>query len=252
MGATRLSAPARHAGVHLTFPKTVLRQTFLCFTLGLCFIGSSASAWAQSTPAYCSTNIQEEQAIFETHLQYSRNPHIDQIFKVKPPLLSIQVPGVVLATTQVERIKEYLAKKYRVQDRLLDTVVKAAFEQGKRHQLDPLLLLAIVATESRFDPQAQSVRGAMGLMQVIPKYHQDKIGDGTLFDPANNIRVGSLVLREGLERHGSLKSALAYYSGGRRGYVKEIAGLISQFENIAYAKGAKKSTKSDFLASIDS
>ena len=107
MGATRLSAPARHAGVHLTFPKTVLRQTFLCFTLGLCFIGSSASAWAQSTPAYCSTNIQEEQAIFETHLQYSRNPHIDQIFKVKPPLLSIQVPGVVLATTQVERIKEY-------------------------------------------------------------------------------------------------------------------------------------------------
>ncbi len=59
--------------------------------------------------------------------------------------------------------------------------------------------------------------GAQGLMQVIPRYHQDKIGQGrgkyALFDPTLNVRVGTLVLQEGLQRYGSLQRALQYYNG---------------------------------------
>jgi soluble lytic murein transglycosylase-like protein len=54
-------------------------------------------------------------------------------------------------------------------------------------------------------------------MQVIPRFHQDKIGAGrdkyALFDPVLNVRVGTLVLQEGVQRYGTLQRALQYYNG---------------------------------------
>ena len=59
--------------------------------------------------------------------------------------------------------------------------------------------------------------GAQGLMQVIPRFHQDKIGTKrgkyALFDPELNVRVGTQVLQEGLQRYGSMQRALQYYNG---------------------------------------
>jgi len=46
---------------------------------------------------------------------------------------------------------------------------------GQQVGLDPLLILAVMAIESRFNPIAESVMGAKGLMQVIPKLHRDKL-----------------------------------------------------------------------------
>ena len=80
-----------------------------------------------------------------------------------------------------------------------------------------MLILAVIAVESRFNPIAQSGMGAKGLMQVIPKYHMDKFdehgGYEAVLNPVANIKVGALILRDYIRRFGSVESALRVYSG---------------------------------------
>jgi soluble lytic murein transglycosylase-like protein len=83
--------------------------------------------------------------------------------------------------------------------------------------VDPLLILAVMAVESSYNPVARSSMGAMGLMQVIPRFHPEKLedhgGEEALLDPEINIRVGHLVLHEYLRRFGELEPALQKYAG---------------------------------------
>ncbi|MEG0676721.1 MAG: lytic transglycosylase domain-containing protein, partial [Comamonas sp.] len=68
----------------------------------------------------------------------------------------------------------WLSKKYRVAPEPLAALVSEAYAQGKANKLDPMLILAIMAIESSFNPFAQSSVGAQGLMQVMTKIHTDK------------------------------------------------------------------------------
>ncbi|NJM10718.1 MAG: lytic transglycosylase domain-containing protein [Synechococcaceae cyanobacterium SM1_2_3] len=49
-----------------------------------------------------------------------------------------------------------------------------AFSNGRTHQVEPELILAIIAVESTFKEQAVSREGARGLMQVLPRSHPQK------------------------------------------------------------------------------
>ena len=90
---------------------------------------------------------------------------------------------------------------------------------ARRARLDPTLILAIMAIESSFNPFAQSPVGAQGLMQVMTRVHDDKYeafgGTHAAFDPVSNLRVGVQVLKECIQRAGSLEEGLRYYVGGR-------------------------------------
>lgn len=72
----------------------------------------------------------------------------------------------------------------------------AVDEYSKKYQLPKKLILAIIFHESSFDLFAKSGAGAIGLMQVIPKYHQDKIDkmaitdNRKLYHIRNNIDLG--------------------------------------------------------------
>ena len=59
--------------------------------------------------------------------------------------------------------------------------------------------------------------GARGLMQVIPKFHLEKLmdhgGERALLDPEVNIQVGARILREYLRRFGETETALQMYAG---------------------------------------
>ena len=83
--------------------------------------------------------------------------------------------------------------------------------------IDPMLLIAVISIESGFNPYSQSVFGAQGLMQVIPRFHQDKIpewaGAQPFLDPVTNVHIGSHVLQEAIRRHGSLMMGLQQYAG---------------------------------------
>jgi len=114
-------------------------------------------------------------------------------------------------------VTQYIAKRYRVADEVVADFVDTAYQAGADHSLDPLIVLAVMATESRYNPIAESVVGAKGLMQVIAKFHPEKLadhgGEAALFEPAVNIRVGAQILREYHRRYGDMETALQMYAG---------------------------------------
>ena len=118
---------------------------------------------------------------------------------------------------QSVKVLNYIKKRYRVSPDAILPVFEMAEEVGKERSIDPLLILAIIGVESGFNPFAESSMGARGLMQVIPRFHMDKLPEGAgsqqLFDPAVNIRVGVTVLEEAMRRRGGLVAGLQSYSG---------------------------------------
>ncbi|BAL22976.1 transglycosylase SLT domain-containing protein [Azoarcus sp. KH32C] len=120
-------------------------------------------------------------------------------------------------TGEMTRVRDFVARQYKVSTHTLEPMLAAAETSGRKLGIDPLLIVAVMAIESKFNPFAESSMGAQGLMQVIPRFHLDKIGkgagEGALFDPMLNIRVGTQVLVEGMKRFGSMQTALQYYGG---------------------------------------
>lgn len=111
----------------------------------------------------------------------------------------------------------YLSRKYKVALDAAEQFVEVAHDAGERLGMDPLLILAVMAIESRFNPVAESVMGAKGLMQVIPKFHQDKIdelgGEESVLDPMTNALVGTRILKDAMRRGGGLMPGLQLYAG---------------------------------------
>ncbi|WP_323002549.1 lytic transglycosylase domain-containing protein [Denitromonas sp.] len=143
----------------------------------------------------------------------------------------------------LDRVRSYVARRYRVsQSALLEPLARAE-QSAEELGLDPLLIVAVMAIESSFNPLAESTVGAQGLMQVIPRFHQDKIGPeatpNALFDPVTNVRVGALVIQEGLQRYGSLVSALQYYGGALKDenarYAKKVLSMQARLAAVAAA-----------------
>jgi hypothetical protein len=125
-------------------------------------------------------------------------------------------------------IANYLSRKYKVASDATEQLVSGAYDAGQQVGVDPLLILAVMAVESRFNPIAESVMGAKGLMQVIPRHHQDKFvehgGSDSVLDPMTNILVGARILKEYIRRAGSLEAGLQLYSGG----LSDISGQYAQ------------------------
>ncbi|MGH8664623.1 MAG: transglycosylase SLT domain-containing protein [Burkholderiales bacterium] len=116
-------------------------------------------------------------------------------------------------------LADFLAKRYRVSRDSLERFVRLAYAAGHSTQIDPLLILAVMAVESSFNPIAESVMGAKGLMQIMPEFHQDKLrsphgGQANVLDPEINIVAGAKVLRQyATQTDDDLAAALRLYGG---------------------------------------
>ena len=141
------------------------------------------------------------------------------------PIRAVQPKAETLIHTRI-RAPEFMsradalagvvARRYRVAQDAAVQVVAAAFREGQRHGLDPTLILAVIAVESRFNPIAQSEQGALGLMQVVPRFHMDKIaasGVPSILVPEANIAIGALILKDAIRRGGSDAAGLQLYNG---------------------------------------
>lgn len=150
----------------------------------------------------------------------------------------------VTLSREMARVRDWVSRRYKVSTVALEPVLLAAEESGRHVGIDPLLIVAVMAIESSFNPFAESTMGAQGLMQVIPRFHMDKIGDergeDALFDPELNVRVGTLVLQEGLRRYGSMKSALQYYGGAlsdpAASYARKVMAMQQRLSTAARRK----------------
>jgi hypothetical protein len=141
----------------------------------------------------------------------------------------IEVPAPALNGTEL-RLARYLSRRYMIGLAATEQVVQAAYAAADEVGLDPLLLLAVAAVESSFNPLAESVVGAKGLMQVIPKWHRRKLedvgGDDMIFDPEANILLGARILKEYVHRTGTLEAGLQFYNGAFFDATAQYAGKV--------------------------
>jgi soluble lytic murein transglycosylase-like protein len=130
-------------------------------------------------------------------------------------------PPAAAAEAELDEVQRalvaHLTRRFQVAAEPTGRIVEAAYRAADEARLDPLLVLAVISVESRFNPIAESGMGARGLMQIIPKYHLDKLaahgGEEAVLDPESNIVVGTQILREYVRRTGSLEAGLQYYNG---------------------------------------
>ncbi|SHI15301.1 transglycosylase SLT domain-containing protein [Pollutimonas bauzanensis] len=151
------------------------------------------------------------------------------------------IAGVTPA--QAQALRSYIARKYKIAHSVAGALINTAFLVGNETKLDPQLLLAVIAIESRYNPYAESHVGAQGLMQVMTKVHKEKFdafneGSIAALNPIANIRVGSQILRDCIKRRGSEEGGLACYVGATGpsdgGYGAKV---LAERRRIALASG---------------
>jgi soluble lytic murein transglycosylase-like protein len=142
-------------------------------------------------------------------------------------------PQVTLREQQA--LAGFIAKRWRIAEEAASSFVSLAYKAGRLHSVDPVLILAVMAIESRYNPVAESDMGAMGLMQVIPRWHPEKLtghGEEALLEPEVNIHVGAQILREYYRRLGDEVLALQMYAGA-------FNEPTAQYANKVYAERAR-------------
>lgn len=177
---------------------------------------------------------------------------------------------VVLAhipAKQADAVQDYIGTKYKIPGAAAGALMSAAWSAGADLKVDPLLLLAVMAIESSFNPFAESKMGAQGLMQVMTRVHTDKFeafgGDHAAFDPVANIQVGGRILKDCIQRRGSVPGGLYCYVGatgpsdggyGNRvlaehGRLRAAAGVKGSESRLAEAAPAPKASAPRAVAS---
>jgi soluble lytic murein transglycosylase-like protein len=107
-------------------------------------------------------------------------------------------------------------------DKEVGTLTQVVHTESKKYGYDPLLILALILTESSFRKGQVSTMGAQGLMQLKPSIGYDLAkrrglnwkGELSLFEPAFNIQLGTLYLFEQILKFRDVKKALVAYNLG--------------------------------------
>ena len=139
-------------------------------------------------------------------------------------------PVVEALPPRLRGAMDYVTRRYKVSNEAVQPIFATAQSVGRELHIDPLLIIAVIGVESGFNPFSQSVFGAQGLMQVVPRFHQDKLPEesASFLDPVTNVQVGARVLKESIRRHGGLEDGLQQFGvalgdAGRRYATKVLA-----------------------------
>ena len=134
----------------------------------------------------------------------------------------------------IKQTKEKVTNSYAKE--IVNIVYKQSYETG----IDPLMVIGIISKESMFRKTARSGYGAVGLMQVVPRFHQDKIKKRDIINRKVNIEVGMNILYNCLKSRKTVPGALNCYSGGAKNYSSYVqsrhneiktAIVLNLFEN---------------------
>jgi hypothetical protein len=156
------------------------------------------------------------------HLARSGGEDLAAVAENDPPAAGSGAPSATTAdmaelTRSQANLARWITRRYHVAPEPIARLVQESWTVGQRTNLDPTLILAVMAVESSFNPFAQSPVGAQGLMQVMTKVHNDKYeafgGRLAAFDPVSNLRVGVLVLKDCIGKAGGLEGGLHFYVG---------------------------------------
>lgn len=146
----------------------------------------------------------------------------------------------------MRKVLDYTSRRYRLSPLALEPVFVAVERRARELGIDPLLVIAVIGIESGFNPFAESVMGAQGLMQVIPRYHADKLPPEqrteaaarlALLDPVVNVRVGTHVLHDYIRTTGDVVEGLQQFAGAlgdpEQGYATKVLVELDRLEIVA-------------------
>lgn len=195
---------------------------------------------AAAAPTKDLSLVQKVEALTAKMSQFGKD---DKPFRLAPPRIEQKdatgvSPAAAASTSSAsftvaslarqKSLAQYIQSTFAVPEAKARTIVSAAFKNAREKNIHPELILAVIAVESSFKEKAKN-GGAMGLMQIIPRWHKQKIekigGTRQLFDPAKNIRVGTSIFKDYLESSsGNIRNALIRYNGSlsARAYASKI------------------------------
>lgn len=159
--------------------------------------------------------------------------------------LSAEEKALLGSRKQQQWVTNWLSRRYRVADEATNMLVSTAYLTASEMKLDPLLILAVMAIESGLNPFAESSAGAQGLMQVMSKVHHDKFeemgGVQAALNPVANIRVGAQILKDYVNRGGSVEAGLKTYVGAAAfetdfGYGSRVLAEYRKLKLVAMGK----------------
>lgn len=131
--------------------------------------------------------------------------------------VSDPVEESVELSPSAQSVANYISRAYNVKLDTAEKLTNYALQIGSGFDIDPMLILAVVATESSFNPAARSSVGAEGLMQVMTDLHSHQFdafgGPDAALRPYPNMLVGTNILKKLIQRTGSVRAALKWYSG---------------------------------------
>jgi soluble lytic murein transglycosylase-like protein len=105
---------------------------------------------------------------------------------------------------------------------------------ARTHGVDPRLIHAVIRAESGYNDRAQSTKGALGLMQLIPAT-AERMGVKNPFDPVDNIFGGTRYLSQLIKMfNGDLELALAGYNAGENAVIRHGNRIPPFAETQAY------------------
>lgn len=113
---------------------------------------------------------------------------------------------------------------------LINLIVKKSVS----FNIDPRLTASVIVQESQCDPLAVSYKGAIGMMQVMPKIHQDQFdfSEVNLFNPEDNIQTGLKILSNLINQYGETEALRRYQGigpGGVENYSSQVLGRKNGF-----------------------
>lgn len=213
--ATRVSAYGRHAGaflLHFAHGGLVVAGLIVTVFVGVRFADQGLSGL--SMPGLFGRAEVAAQQDAAPAVQVAEADAAEAPAEPAPAATATHLDRL---SPEMGRVSEYLSRRYKVSRAAIEPLIRSALATGRSVGLDPVLIIAVMGVESSFNPFAESSFGAQGLMQVVPRFHKDKIdpsaGAHPLLDPNENIRVGALVLKEYIRRNGSLTAGLQQYGG---------------------------------------
>ena len=143
---------------------------------------------------------------------------------------------------RMQTLADYISKKYNKKLFQTEEIIYISYVEGKKQNLSPILLLSLIAVESGYNKNIYSKAGAVGLTQVIPFYHKDKItnlqkNNLSIISIKGNIKLGTTILKEYINlSHGNVKLALQKYNGAandkKQKYSKKILKSFDELNKI--------------------
>jgi soluble lytic murein transglycosylase-like protein len=131
----------------------------------------------------------------------------------------VSAKSIVIEENTNNKLIALISDKQPKLDPVVVREIASAVEQyADEYQLPYVFVVSIIDKESSFKPISISSKSCKGLMQVHPKFHQDKItkfgikGD-EIYHIKNNVRLGCAIFREYYDQTGSITKALAKYYG---------------------------------------